>query len=423
MSSVVSDLLKDIALPKMVKVKQKFDRPRIDDIVSTVQNEINKKEIAENIKPGQKIAITVGSRGIANIALIIKTLVKAVKELGGQPFIIPAMGSHGGATAEGQIEVLHSLGVTEEYINASIRATMEVVKIGETEDGRPVFIDKYAAEADGIIVVNRIKPHTAFRGKYESGLMKMMTIGLGKQKGADTCHEAGFKYMSYNVPLFANAILKNANILFGVALVENSYDETSKIIALKKEEISEKEPELLLEAKRLMPKIKFEKFDILIVDQIGKNISGDGMDPNITATYCTPYASGGPEIQRVVVLDLTEETHGNAVGMGMADYTTKRLFEKVDLEKTYPNALTSTVPHTVKIPMILKSDREAISAALKTCTDIDKRNPKIVRIKNSLHLEEIYISEALLEEAKKDHGIEILEDPKYLEFDEKGNLF
>ncbi|MDK2799159.1 MAG: hypothetical protein PWP27_1755 [Clostridiales bacterium] len=423
MSSVVSDLLRDIALPKMVKIAQKFPRPRIDDIPSAVHSEVNKPEIATTIKPGQKIAITVGSRGIANIALITKELVKAVKTLGGEPFIIPTMGSHGGATAEGQVEVLYSLGVTEEYIEAPIKATMEVVKIGETEDGRPVLIDKYGAEADGIIVLGRIKPHTAFRGKYESGLMKMMTIGLGKQKGADTCHEAGFKHMAYNVPLFANAILKNANILFGVALVENPYDETCKIVALTKEEIPEKEPDLLLEAKELMPKIKFSNFDVLIVDQIGKNISGDGMDPNITATYCTPYASGGPKIQRIVVLDLTEETHGNANGMGMADFTTKRLFEKADLEKTYPNALTSTVPHTVKIPMILKNDREAIAAAIKTCNEIDKKNPRIVRIKNSLHIDEIYISEALLEEAKNDPDIEILEEPKYMQFDGNGNLF
>jgi hypothetical protein len=423
MSNVISNLLSEIHLPKMIKVAQKFPRPKIDDIPAVIYKEVNKPQIANTIKSGNKIAITVGSRGVANIALITKTLVKAVKELGGQPFIIPAMGSHGGATAEGQIEVLHSLGVTEEYIDAPIRATMEVVKIGETKDGRPVFIDKYAAEADGIIVVNRVKPHTAFRGKYESGLMKMMTIGLGKQKGAETCHSEGFKNMAYNVPLFANAILKNANILFGLATVENPYDETCKIIALTKEEIPEKEPDLLIEARSLMPRIKFDSFDVLVVDQIGKNISGDGMDPNITATYCTPYASGGPEIQRVVVLDLTEETHGNANGMGMADFITKRLFDKADLEKSYPNALTATVPQVAKIPMILKNDKEAIAAAVKTCNCIDKENPRIVRIKNSLHIDEIYISEALLEQAKKDPDIEILEEAQYMNFDQNGNLF
>lgn len=423
MSNVISNLLSDIKLPKMAKIRQKFSRPIIDDIPLAIYNEVNKPEIAKNIKKGNTIAITVGSRGVANIALITKELVRNVKKLGGEPFIIPAMGSHGGATAKGQVEVLNSLGVTEEYIDAPIKATMETVKIGETPDGKPVFIDKYAAEADGIIVVGRVKPHTAFRGKYESGLMKMMAIGLGKQKGADICHAEGFKYMAHYVPLFANVIIENANILFGLALVENAYDETCKIVALNKEEIPEKEPDLLVESKKLMPKIMFDTFDVLVVDEIGKNISGDGMDPNITATYCTPYASGGPEIQRVVVLDLTEETHGNAVGIGMADFTTKRAYNKINLEITYPNALTCIVVDTVKIPMILNNDYEAIAAAVKTCSEIDKNNPRIVRIKNSLHIDEIYISEALLEEAKNNPDIEILEEPKPFGFDENGNLF
>jgi hypothetical protein len=423
MSEVISNLLSDIKLPKMVKIRQNFPRPKIDDIPLAVYNEISKPEIAKTIKSGQSIAITVGSRGVANVALITKEVVKVVKSLGGNPFIVPAMGSHGGATAEGQREVLESFGVTEEYIDAPIKSSMEVKEIGRTEDDRPVLIDKHAAEADGIIVVGRIKPHTAFRGKYESGLMKMMTIGLGKQKGADTCHEAGFKHMAYNVPLFANAILKHANVLFGLGLIENPYDETCKIIALEKDEIPEKEPDLLIEAKNLMPKIMFDKFDVLVVDEIGKNISGDGMDPNITATYCTPYASGGPEIQRVVVLDLTEETHGNCLGMGMADFITKRLFDKADLEKSYPNALTATVSSTVKVPMIMRSDSLAIAAAIKICNEIDKNNARIVRIKNSLHVGEIYISEALLEEAKRNPDIEILGEPEYFAFDDQGNLF
>ncbi|MDF2524905.1 MAG: hypothetical protein K0R31_2546, partial [Clostridiales bacterium] len=265
--------------------------------------------------------------------------------------------------------------------------------------------------------------HTSFRGKYESGLMKMMTIGLGKQKGADTCHSEGFKNMAYNVPLYANVILEKANILFGIAIVENPFDETSKIVALTKKDIPEREPELLSEAKGLMPRIMFDSFDVLVVDEIGKNISGDGMDPNITATYSSPYASGGPNIQRVVILDLTEESHGNANGMGTADFTTKRFFDKTNLTITYPNAITSRIIETAKVPVILKNDYEAIAAGIKTCIETDYDNAKVVRIKNTLHLEEIYISEALLNEAVNNPAIEILEEPKYLEFDEEGYLF
>jgi nickel-dependent lactate racemase len=422
-SSIVSNLLSDIHLPKMIKVRQSFPRPRIEDIPLAVRNELNKPEIAMTIKAGKKIAITVGSRGVANIAIITKEVVTAVKKLGGEPFIIPAMGSHGGATAEGQLEVLESFGVTEEFIGAPIKSSMEVVRIGETSSGKPVHIDKYAAEADGIIVMGRVKPHTSFRGKYESGLMKMMTIGLGKQKGADTCHSEGFKNMAYNVPLYANVILEKANILFGIAIVENPFDETSKIVALTKKDIPEREPELLSEAKGLMPRIMFDSFDVLVVDEIGKNISGDGMDPNITATYSSPYASGGPNIQRVVILDLTEESHGNANGMGTADFTTKRFFDKTNLTITYPNAITSRIIETAKVPVILKNDYEAIAAGIKTCIETDYDNAKVVRIKNTLHLEEIYISEALLNEAVNNPAIEILEEPKYLEFDEEGYLF
>jgi hypothetical protein len=421
--NTIKNMLRDIQLPKMVRICQKFPRPIIEDIAGRIYDEINKPEIKMIIKEGQKIAITVGSRGIRNIAQITKEIVKEVKSMGGEPFIVPAMGSHGGATTSGQLQVLTDLGITEEYINAPIKGSMEVKKIGETEDGKPVVIDKFAAEADGIIIIGRIKPHTAFRGKYESGLMKMMVIGLGKQKGADICHAEGFKYMADNMISFGNVILEKANILFGIAILENPYDETCKITALTKEEIPLEEPLLLERAKELMPKIMFESFDVLIVDEIGKNISGDGMDPNITATYCTPYASGGPEIQRVVILDLTKETHGNGFGIGMADITTKRVYEKTDFYSMYANAITNTVVHPTKMPMFLKNDREAIAAAIKTCNEIDRNKPKVVRIKNTLHMSEIYISEALLKEARENPDIEVLEEPRDFQFNDNGDLF
>jgi hypothetical protein len=406
----------------MAKAAQIFKDNTLKDIPGTIAKEFAKKEIAATIKPGMSIAIPAGSRGVANIAVIIKEIVENVKKLGGKPFIFPAMGSHGGATAEGQRELLAGYGITEKSMGVPVKSSMETVVIGRTVEGKPVSIDKYASEADGILVVGRVKPHTAFRGKYESGLLKMMVIGIGKQKGAESCHDEGFGKMAHYVETFADVIMANTKVLFGVAIVENAFDNTCKIEAIPTGEIKAKEPDLLIEAKKLMPKIMVPKFDILVVDQIGKNFSGDGADPNISGTYCTPYASGGPEFQRYVILDLSEETHGNAIGLGLADFTTKRVYDKTDFDATYPNALTATVTIGVKVPMVLKSDREALKAAIFCCTGIDKTKPKIVRIRNTSHIEEIMISEALLEEASKHPDMKILEGPKELPFDKDGNL-
>lgn len=422
-NNVINNMLKDIEIPKMAKILQKFEDNSIIDIPKVIKQELSKEYIVKTIVPGQTVAITVGSRGVANIALITKEVVAIVKALGAYPFIVPAMGSHGGATAEGQRLTLEGMGVTEEYIGAPIKSSMEVKQIGANEDGKPVFIDKNAAEADGIIVMGRIKPHTAFRGEYESGLFKMMTIGLGKHKGAATCHAEGFKNMAHNVPAFARTIIRNSNILFGIALVENAFDKTCKIVALTREEIPIEEPKLLREAKALMPNIMFESFDIMIIDKIGKNFSGDGMDPNITATYCTPYASGGPKVERYIVLDMSEETHGNGIGAGMAHFGTKRLFDKMDFDEIYPNSLTSRVPETAKVPIILKNDKLAIAAAIYTCSEMSGEIPKIVRIQNTSHISEIYISESMVDEAKLNSNIEILEEPKVMNFNSEGNLF
>jgi hypothetical protein len=286
-----------------------------------------------------------------------------------------------------------------------------------------VHIDRFAAEADGVIVVGRVKPHTAFRGEYESGVMKMMTIGMGKQKGAELCHAEGFGRMAENVPSFAKVILERGNILFGVAILENAYDATCRIEALPRAEIAAREPELLREAKRLMPRILIPRFDILVVDQIGKNISGDGADPNITGTYCTPYASGGPEIQRYVILDLTEETHGNAIGVGMADITTQRLYDKTDFDESYPNSLTCRVLSTIKMPVVMASDRLALQAAIYACIDLDPKGPRLVRIRNTSQVDVISVSEALLPDLASDPRLERLEPPADLSFDRHGNLF
>ena len=422
---VVSELISDTFVPRMFKVGQSFPRPRIDasDIPAHIHSMLSEEKFASQIRPGMEIAITCGSRGVANVAVITKSIVDFVKSRGAVPFIVPAMGSHGGATAEGQRAVIESYGVTEEAMGCEIRSSMETVKIGCNEEGVDVYVDRNAANADGIIVSCRVKPHTSFRGKYESGIMKMMTIGLGKQHGAEQCHESGFKHMAKNVLLFGRTILKNAPVLFAVAAIENAYDETARLVAVNADEVEAVEPGLLQEAAGNMARILVDSCDVLIVDSIGKNFSGDGMDPNVTGTFCTPYASGGLSAQRVCVLDLSPETHGNACGIGMASATTKRAYEKMDLAPMYCNAITSTVLTVVRIPLIMESDKEAIQVCIKSCNEIDKSRPRIVRIKNSMNLDEIWLSEAYLDEIKEIEGLTVLSEPEFLPFDDNGDLW
>lgn len=422
---VTADLVKDTYVPKMFRVRQSFPRPYIDpkDIPEVIAGLLNQDKFVSRVKPGMRIAITAGSRGVANVALTTKCIVDFCKSRGAKPFVVPAMGSHGGATAEGQRAILEGYGITEDYVGCPIVSSMEVKKIGVNAEGKEVFIDKNAAEADGIILGCRIKPHTAFRGPYESGLMKMMAIGLGKQHGAEQVHEEGFKNMAKNVPLFGRCILQNAPILFGVPTIENAFDETCKIAAVAAEEIEDVEPVLLQEAFSYMPRILVDECDVLVVDQIGKNFSGDGMDPNITGTFCSEYATGGIRAQRVVVLDLSPETHGNGIGLGYSSATTKRVFDQLDLPSMYPNAITCTVLGGVRIPIVMESDREAIQVCIKTCNEIDKTRPRVVRIPNSLHLEHIMLSESYWEEAQANPALTIESDPEYLPFDEDGNLW
>jgi hypothetical protein len=420
--SILDELLQDIPVPKMFKVKQHFDDTKVENVEQTLREKLEQDHIKQKIRPGMSIAIAVGSRGVDRIVEITRETVSFLKELGAEPFIVPSMGSHGGATAEGQIEVLAHLGVTQESSGAEIRSSMEVIKVGELENGLPVYLDKYASEADGIVVINRVKPHTAFRGPVESGIMKMISIGLGKQKGAEACHQLGFKYMAEHVPAMAKMIMKHYPVLFGVATVENAFDKVSVIDVIGAEEIEEKEPGLQVKAKELLPKLFFDQLEVLVIDQIGKNISGDGMDPNITGRYPTPYASGGPDVTKMVVLDLTEETEGNANGVGTADFTTQRLVDKMDREVTYANGLTSTVVAPTKIATTLKNDKQAIQAAIKTSNVLDFTQAKVVRIENTLKLSQIEVSESLLEYVINHPRLEQVSEPAELPFDENGNL-
>ena len=423
---VVSALLAPIALPKMFRAKQTFPRETIppEKIPQVVEAQIAQPLFSEKIKPGMSIAITAGSRGIANVSIITKAVVDAVKRRGANPFIVPAMGSHGGATAEGQLEVLASYNITPETMGCPIRSSMEVVELGISDTGLPVYMDKNAYESDGVILSCRLKPHNAFRGKVESGPCKMMAVGLGKQKGAERVHSDGMGKIGANILSIAQVMLAKGPILFAIPCIENAYDETCRIEAIDAKDILTREPELLKFAFDNMPSLLVGEGDVLIVDETGKNYSGTGVDPNITGTFSTEFAHGGVNVQRTCFLDLSEESHGNSLGVGLANAITKRFFDKIDLEMMYPNCITSTVLTSARIPCIVYSDKEAIQLCVRTCNGIDQKNVRIIRIPNSLHIGSIMLSEAYYADvlAGKYPGLEAVSQPEYMEFDAEGTL-
>ena len=418
--SVINNILKDVPIPKVVKVRQKFDANKIEDVSEYMKRELRSKGLQQKIKPGMSIAVGAGSRGIDNHKEIVKEVVDFLKECGAEPFVFPAMGSHAGANAQGQKEMLAGYGITEEYLGCPVRATMETVVAGRTEDGLEVYTDLYASQADGIVVINRIKPHTAFRGTYESGLFKMLTIGMGKQRGAKSMHEAGYQYFAERIPLFAKIVMRRFPVLFGVGIVENAFDKTAYIEAIPAEQIAEREPELLKMAFSKMAQLYLPETDILIVKEIGKNISGSGMDPNITGRWPSAYASGGLKSQKVGIMRLSELSHGNFMGLGHAEATTRACFDELDFAATYPNALTNTVMFTSRIPVVLDTEKLVIQALINGCVGIDKQMPRMIFIKNTMEMETIYVSEAHLEEVRKIPSLEILEEAEKLKFNEAG---
>ena len=422
----VSRMLEGIPIPDMFRAEQAFDKSHIEpaEIPSIVRKELSRPEIADTIRPGMSIAITAGSRGVANVDTITRAIVDFCKERGAEPFIVPAMGSHGGATAEGQALLLTGYGITPESMGCPVRSSMETVLLGYSEFGKPVYQDKNAHEADGIIVSCRIKPHNAFRGTYESGICKMMVVGLGKQKGAESVHSDGLGNMARNLPANARVVLENSNILFAIPTIENAYDETALIEAVPKDRIMKREPELLQFAFKNMPSILVGEADVLIVDSMGKNYSGTGVDPNISGTWSTEFGKGGLKVKRTCFLDLTDCSHGNANGMGLADFITKRMFDKLDPEMIYPNCFTSTVIRSGMMPPVVATDKEAIQACILTANQIDKKRPRIVRIKNTLHVGRIMLSEVYYEDVRagKYPGLTALDEPAPLVFDEDENL-
>jgi len=384
-----------VALPRMVRVRQEFPTPGACDVDVEIRRQIDAPDIARRIPRGP-VAVAVGSRGVAEIPRITKAVVNALRRHGAQPFIVPAMGSHGGATAEGQREVLAGLGVTEAAVGAPIVSSMDVVELGRLADGSGVYWDREAHRAGAAVAVGRVKPHTAFRGVIESGLVKMAVIGLGKQRGAQSMHAPGFGGFADRLVEGYGIVARRAPLLFGVGTIEDAYDVPVQVAVVSPEAFLEREPALLERARSLMARLPVTAADVLVVQEIGKNISGDGMDPNITGRYPTPFASGGPVIRKIAVLDLTDETQGNANGVGMADLIAQRVLEKTDLRATYMNALTSTVIDSVRLPMVLATDRDVLDAAVLTAPRIDGGETRLVYIRNTLALREVAVSEALV---------------------------
>jgi len=410
--------------PKMYRIRQHFDCTTVNDIRKAVLEKLSNRSWNQ-IDPGHSVAIAVGSRGIANIAEISKSVVEFLKSLDARPFIFPAMGSHGGATAEGQVAVLAQLGVTDSYVQAPIRSSMEVQQIGVTEDEIPVFLDKNALDADHIIVVNRIKSHTKFKASIESGLMKMMAIGMGKHKGAAYYHKAAVQYTFPKIIKdAARVVMQQAPIICAVGIVENGYGQTARIDALKPDAIEPNEKKLLSLSKKMMAHLPFNQIDLLIVDEMGKNISGVGIDPNITGRNrdLMGVFSHPARIKRIFVRDLTDQSQGNAIGIGLADLTTKRLVDKIDYAVTYKNCITGTSLEKGAVPMYFGNDHQAIEVALESIGLIPSPMSKIVRIQNTLQLEIVGVSEAYLEALHQRNDVEILKGPEPMGFDSHNNL-
>ena len=408
--------------PKVVKVRQDFPRPRVEDVGEALREQCVREEIKSRIEAGMEVAITAGSRGISGIDDILRSLVRILRDAGARPFIIPAMGSHGGATAEGQVEILESLGVTEESVGAEIRSSMEVVELGETERGVPVYMDRIASEADGVVLVNRIKAHTDFRSTIESGLMKMASIGLGKHEQALALHGYGVEGISDFMVEVGDKVLESGHILFGVATVENAYDEPAIIEAIPAAEIHEREVELLAEYMRMMPDLPISDIDVLYVDSLGKNYSGTGMDTNVIGRFriLGVEEPETPAVKYVIVGDISEESHGNALGVGLADLTTRRLAGKIERKAMNANVVTSTFIERAKVPMVLASDEEALQTAVRCNWGVPPEETRFVRIPNTLHLEYLYVSENLVDEVHRNAETEIVGDPEGLRFDAAG---
>jgi hypothetical protein len=413
-------------LPRLVRLRQHFERPRIEDIPRAVQAALDPLDLGGAIRPGHTVALTAGSRGIANIAEVLRCVVEHLRALDARPFIVPAMGSHGGGTAEGQRQILESYGITEAYVGAPIKASMEVVSLGQTSEGFPVVLDRHASEADHIGVVARVKPHTAYHGPIESGLLKMLMIGLGKHAGAIEYHrilvEQPYDLVVRSV---SRALRARAPICFGLALVENGYDETALIEGVPPAQFEPREEELLVKARRWLARLPWSQADLLIVDEIGKDISGSGMDTNVVGrkrAFRGQSSEGQPKMRHIFVRGLTAHTHGNATGIGLADFTTSRVVKAMNYRATVINCLTAGYPEGANIPVYFDTDREVVEAALAIIGTRSPEQGRVMRIRNTLALDELLASEACLAEPVQETEFSVCGSSFPLSFDETGNL-
>lgn len=386
-------------LPKMHKVRQIFQRPRLENIEAQIKQELAKEAISQTIKPGAKVAVAVGSRGIRNLAQIVKAVIEQIKSLGGEPFIVTAMGSHGGGTPDGQREILHSYGITEESMGVEVVTSVDAIHLGKTLRGIDIHFDTVALDADLVVPINRVKLHTDFVADIQSGICKMLVIGLGNHIGCSAVHEASFDVFGETLLEAVQIILKRAKVGFGVAILENAYDETAMVEAIPAAKIVEREKELVQIAKGNMPTLMIPDIDVLIVEEIGKNISGAGYDPNILGkSYLLgEFVLPVPDIKRMVLFDVTDQSHGNAIGMGIFDVITRKVFDKLDLSQIYANAIAVKCPEDGKIPIIADTEEEALRIAIQVAREVDRDRLKIVKIKNTLELGVIEVSDALLD--------------------------
>lgn len=412
------------ALPPIARVRQVYDQPRVDDVPAAVAGAIRESRIRERVRPGGSVALTVGSRGIAGIDRIARAAVDCLKSLGLSPFVVAAMGSHGGGTAEGQRDLLAGFGVTEASMGCSVRSGMETVTLGTNSFGLPIHFDRNAYEADGIVLLNRIKPHTSFTGRYESGLLKMLTIGLGKHQGAAQVHKLGLPGLAKLLPEVGAFLLGKTPVALGLALLENAEETTARVVAVEPEDLLEVEPRLLDEARLLMGRLPFDQIDVLVVGELGKNYSGTGLDPNVIGRQRVETMPDLPRplVTRLAVLDVSVETRGNALGIGLADLTTDRLARAIDPAPMRVNSLTSNFLTRARVPLSLPSDREVFEASLNTCWRTEWSEARMVLIPNTLELATLWVTRPFAEEVESNPGLRFETDFLPMPVDGSGTL-
>lgn len=412
-------------LPPVARVRQDFARqPEVADVPAAIAEAVAHSHLAGRVPRGGSIALAVGSRGIAGLESIVRATVESLKRLGFQPFVVAAMGSHGGGTAEGQRALLAELGVTEATAGCPIRSEMETVTLGTNAFGLPIHFDRNAFDADGIVLLNRLKPHTSFTGRYESGLLKMLVVGLGKRQGAAQVHKLGLPGLRQLLPEVGQFLLRRTPVALGLAILENARERTAKIVAVEPEELLDVEPVLLDEARLLMGRLPFDQIDTLIVGELGKNYSGTGLDPNVIGRQRVETMPDLPRpvVTRLAVLDLSVETRGNALGIGLADLTTERLVQQIDPEPMRVNSFTSNFLTRARVPLALPTDRDVLAACLDTCWQVERSSARMVLIPNTLELETLWVTRPLAAAVAADPTLRLETDFQPLPFDAAGHL-